>query len=130
MLGVGGALCLNLRSGIRKQHYGLAIIAALMGAFISLRQFALHVCPGFSTFGEPFWGLSLYTWAFLAFVATVAANALMMVIFKKEEERKMTWFDHTVIALLFLAAAINIIASFSQCGFGPCQDVAASLPSF
>ncbi len=123
MLGVGGSICLNLRAGIRKRHYGLAIIAALLGSVISLRQIALHACPDFSKFGEPFLGISLYTWAFLVFGVSIAVNALMMVIFNREDEYKLSWFDHTVFGLIFLAAAVNVVMVFMQCGIGPCSDV-------
>ena len=128
MFGIAVGLCLNLKCGVSKRHYGLALISAILGASISLRQMALHVCPDFSKFGEPFWGISLYTWAFFIFCASLAVNALMMIIFKKEGAKPLTWFDHTVIALIFIAAAINVVISFIRCGFLVCEDLGFIVP--
>ncbi|MCH9611315.1 MAG: disulfide bond formation protein B [Chlamydiae bacterium] len=125
MLAVAVGPLLNLRFGFRQQHYGLSILAALLGGFISLRQMALHICPGYPEFGMPFWGISLYTWAFFIFTASILTNSLMMVIFKKNEPHKMHWLDHATFLLIFTIALANAIVSFIHCGIGPCEDVAA-----
>src|SRR3990167_6458606 len=65
MIAVATGALLNVRFGIRKLHYGISLLAALLGGFASLRQLLLHVCGLIPTFGQPFWGLSLYTWALL-----------------------------------------------------------------
>lgn len=120
MFGIGVAITLNLRLGVQKRFYGFAIISAILGAIISLRQIAFHICPGFPKFGIPFLGISLYTWSFFIFSASIAYNALMMVIFRQEKQYKMSFFDHLVIILLFIAGCVNVVTSFYTCGFGPC----------
>ncbi len=131
MLGVAAGGLLNLRFGISPAHYGVSLISAIFGGFVALRQIALHVCPGFSTFGKPFWGLSLYTWAFIIFAASVAFIAIMMLIFSftKREEYPMhlkVWeyfWGYLAFGLLLIVALGNVIATFYQCGVGACQDV-------
>ncbi|MCP5469836.1 MAG: disulfide bond formation protein B [Chlamydiales bacterium] len=128
MFGIGAAIILNLKCGIRKRHYGLAIIAAIFGSIISLRQIAFHVCPGSSKFGAPFWGISLYTWALIIFAISIVYNALMMVIFTQEGKHKLSWFDTLCVTLLFIAACINVGATLHHCGFGPCHEDAFKHP--
>ena len=70
MLLVCSAAAMNLIYGLRPYHYALAIFAALMGGGAAIRQILLHICPGFPTFGIPFWGLNLYTWSFVTFVCS------------------------------------------------------------
>lgn len=123
MIGAGiGALC-NLRFGIRPMHYGLSLLSCLFGAFVSLRQIALHVCPGFPTFGYPFLGLSLYTWALLVFGSTIFAISLLLIIFPGEKPRlkKLTPFAHIAFLLLFLDAGINVFNVLYACGLGACR---------
>ena len=50
---------LTLRHGPRPAHYGLVIIAALMGAAIAARQILLHIMPGDAGYGSALLGLSL-----------------------------------------------------------------------
>lgn len=125
MLGVACGAALNIRFGIHPAHYGLAMLSSALGGFIALRQIALHVCPGFPTFGVPFFGLSLYTWSFLVFACSVVYIALLMLIFGTKADKKPTLnvWDYSSFVLLFVAAFGNIIASLIQCGFGPCADV-------
>ncbi len=59
-------------------HYGLVIIAALLGAAIAARQILLHIMPGDAGFGSAFLGLHFYTWAFLCFVAAILAAGVML----------------------------------------------------
>jgi len=123
MVGVASSLLLNVRFKPQKRYYGAALLFALLGGSIALRQIALHVCPDFPTFGVPFWGLSLYTWAFLVFTCTVAYNALLMIIFDRSHTKVAPtgWFGHCAFALIFLAAFINVFASLDVCGFGVCH---------
>ena len=83
MIGVASGALMNCRFGPNKAHYGLSLLAAFYGGFIALRQIALHVCPDFRTFGEPFWGLSLYTWSFLLFSCSVLYSGLLLLIFNQ-----------------------------------------------
>jgi len=81
MIGVATALLLNLRFGIKAQHYGLAIVSASLGRMVSLRQIGLHVCPEFPTFGEPVLGFDLYVWAYIVFTCSIFSAAVLTIIY-------------------------------------------------
>ena len=125
MLGVAIGALMNVKFGTRQMHYGLSLISAIFGGFVALRHISLHICPGFPTFGHPFWGLSLYTWSFFVFVSSVAYIALLFLIFDHREEKvhpsRVTWFGHFSFILVFLVALTNIFTTLWQCGLSVCQ---------
>jgi disulfide bond formation protein DsbB len=127
MIGVATGALMNVKFGIRKRHYGVALFACVFGGFIALRQIALHACPGFPTFGKPFWGLSLYTWSFLIFSCSVFYMGMLLCIFDKQVEsgipKKMDLIGKLAFYLLFAAVSINVITTLIQCGFSVCEDV-------
>jgi disulfide bond formation protein DsbB len=126
MIGVATGLLLNLWFGVQMAHYGLALLSALMGGFVALRQISLHICPGFSSYGVPVLGLSLYTWSFVVFVCSVLSVALLLFLYNPKEEAKAivplnAWGKFACGLLLFVALA-NIFSTFLLCGLGPCVD--------
>ena len=122
MIAVGISLLCNLRFGVRALHYGVGLLGCLLGASISLRQRALHICPQFPTFGEPLLGLDLYWWAFIVFSCSIFVIAVDLFLYRKEQEikKKMNWFEWGVFALLLLVALGNVVTTLSECGFTPC----------
>lgn len=124
MTGVALGCLMNVRFGVRKLHYGLALFSAVFGGVVALRQIALHVCPGFPTFGHPFWGLSLYTWSFIIFASSIAAISFLLIIFDKNanplESKSLNWCGLLAFALLSLVSIGNIINACWLCGVGLC----------
>lgn len=123
MLGVAAGALLNVRCGLRPAHYGLCLLSAVYGGFVALRQIALHVCPGFPTFGKPFWGLSLYTWSFITFASVVAFIGILLFLFdgKRTAELRLSWFCHLAFICVLAAAFGNIINALILCGISPCE---------
>lgn len=125
MLGITFGALLNLKFGIQRAHYSLSLLSAMFGAFVSLRHIALHVCPGFPAFGEPFWGLSLYVWALIVFASSIVYISLLM--FFRDERKKTTenttlnWLGQLAFFSVFLVALINIFTTLWQCGLGDCE---------
>lgn len=124
MIGSAVALLLNLRFGIKIEHYGLAILSALLGRIVSLCQISLHVCPKFPTFGEPLWGFDLYVWAFIVFTCTVFACAILLIIkgYSKVHEYPPTWgaVEKILFAFVFILALGNAVTTYLDCGFTAC----------
>lgn len=123
MIGVATGALMNIRFGIRSSHYGISIISAIFGGFTALRQIALHVCPGFPTFGSPVLGLNLYTWSFIVFATSICYMALLMIIFdgrRKEDHAKNNLWGYFAFIFIFLIALINFVATLFECGLGPC----------
>ncbi len=125
MLGIACGPLLNLRFGMKPIHYGFSILCALFGDSVSLRHIALHICPGFPKFGEPIWGLSLYSWAFLVFACSLFAIAILLMMHTREiEEREHTGLNRlekSAFALIVFLALANATTTFLSCGFGPCE---------
>ncbi len=126
MMGVAASLLLNIQFGIHMTHYALCLLSSLIGGGIALRQIALHICPGFPTFGEPVLGLSLYTWSFIIFACCILAIALLLVLYDPEESRlekdAKNVFTNSAFIALFLIILANVVTTFLQCGWGPCKD--------
>ena len=59
LLAIGPVL--SVARGPRASHYGVAILAGLLGAGFAMRQILLHIAPGDAGFGAPFLGLHFYT---------------------------------------------------------------------
>lgn len=76
---MGLAFLMNVIFEIRISHWALAMLSALAGRAVSLRQIALHVNDVIG-FGSPILGLHLYTWAFLFFTLGLFGCAFVMLI--------------------------------------------------
>src|SRR5680860_1922470 len=67
LFAAGFGIALNLIFGPKPSHYGVAIVGAVAGGSISMRQILLHIVPGTGSYGDAVFGLHLYTWAFISF---------------------------------------------------------------
>ncbi len=121
-LAVGPVLA--IRHGPKPQHYGLTILAALMGAAIAARQILLHIMPGDPGFGSPVLGMHFYTWAFLAFVAAILAAAVMLTFGGQfaatERPPRLGAFERGAVWLVIALTAMNAAIALAECGFGSC----------
>jgi len=124
MIGVALAVLLNLRFGFKEEHYGLAILVSLFGMGTALRQIALHVCPQFSTFGEPVLHYDLYVWAFIVFICSMLAASILLIIriFTNDKRVHAAWsfWDKLALALIFFLAFANTISTLAECGVSAC----------
>ncbi len=124
MIGITLALLMNLRFGIKVQHYALAILSALLGRLVSLRQISFHVCPALHSFGEPVFGFDLYVWAFLVFTASIFACAILLIIygFSQNHDSSPTWglFEKLISILIALILLGNIFTAYIDCGLTAC----------
>ncbi len=78
LIASGFGLALNLRFGPRPSHYAIVTIGALAGAVAAAAQVLLHIAPGTGSYGQPLFGVHLYTLALIAFVAIIASSAIML----------------------------------------------------
>lgn len=124
MIGIISALLMNFRFGVKVQHYGLAILSALMGRIFSLRQIAMHVCPEFPAYGEAIFGFDLYIWAFIIFTCSIFACAVLTIFFgySRGKEFPPSWGlgARTAFWATALIVAINLITTLKECGLGVC----------
>jgi len=115
---------LTLRFGPRPWHYGLVLIAALAGAIIAGRQVLLHIMPGDPGYGSMILGYHFYTWAFVCFVAALAASAVMLLF---DDQFYPTaalpvpgTFEKGAVFLVLGVTLLNAASAFLECGFGFC----------
>lgn len=128
MLGIIFGLSLNTYFGLKKEHFAIVILAALIGSVYSIRQILLHICPvvGDATgYGSPILGMHLYTWAFLIFIMSIVGSAIFLFLIKEEKngtDRIPLMFEKVVFYLAVLLCFANIIAAFFECYLGPCCE--------
>lgn len=116
---------LNVVYGSQSRHYGVVLIGALYGVATSLRQVSLHVIPGTPGYGSPIFGMHYYTWAFVLFVATIFAVAVILMLTSKEESPEpyeMSNLGRITCLLAISVVALNVIGTFAECGPYQCPD--------
>jgi len=125
MIGIAIGALMNLRFGVKVEHYGVALFSAFGGRIVSLRQIALHICPQFPTFGSPVLGYDLYVWAFIVFTCSVLVTAILLIAWglSGQKEIHITWDIWGKIGFWWLALLVvaNLITTFALCGLSACQ---------
>lgn len=124
LTGLGVGPVLTLRRGPRPAHYGLIILAGLLGTAIASRQVLLHITPGDAGYGSALMGYHFYTWAFLCFVAAIAASAVMLLFSGQFAEGVPPLGAFEVAAVWFMLAVTlaNGGTALLECGFTWCPD--------
>ncbi|MDY0075757.1 MAG: disulfide bond formation protein B [Bacteroidales bacterium] len=128
MMGVIFGLSLNTFFGLRKEHFGIVILAALAASVFSVRQILLHIAPvpGEPTgFGSEVFGMHLYTWAALIFMASIIGSVVFLFLIKDEAKgmkRQALTYEKVVFYLIVLLTVANFIATFFECQLGPCCE--------
>jgi disulfide bond formation protein DsbB len=128
ILFAGYGFLLNLRFGFHRIHYGLSIIGAMIANLFATRQILLHIVPGTGSFGEPLFGLHLYTWVRIFGMLWIAYIAFIFLInhrFQKSTKKRPRYLaiSNTVVCYgLFLLTFMNIFGTILVCGLGNCPD--------
>ncbi len=118
---IGLMFLLNIRSGAHPAHYGFAILFAILGLSVSLRQVLLHVAPDDLGYGDTFFRLHFYTWAFVGFVSLLIGIATLLII-PDRGTRSRHWFAQFICLWFILLLLGNVISTLSICGLGACVD--------
>jgi disulfide bond formation protein DsbB len=125
MLGVIAGALFNLRLGLNPAHYAVGLMAALVGASVSIRQILLHIAPGSEPFGSPVMGLSLYTWAFIVFVSCMVGIASLLFFHRSGDRARsfseMNRLEQAAFALALLVGLGNFGWTLAFCGLGLCE---------
>lgn len=129
MLGVAVGGLLNVKFGIRASHYGIALLSAMLGGAVSVRQILLHIVPGTGSYGTAFFGLHLYAWALVTFIAVGAVIAVMLLLdrqFVAEPAPPHGYppdgLSRAAFGLAFVVAVANVLTTLLMCGLGGCPD--------
>lgn len=109
------------RTSLYATAYGMTITASVLGMAVSARQVLLHIAPGDSGFGDPVFGMHLYTWALIVFLALCLSSGIHLLFAKAlipaKPQAKLHWLSH--VTLWYFAALIflNCVTSFALTGF-------------
>ncbi|MEX1219926.1 MAG: disulfide bond formation protein B [Solirubrobacterales bacterium] len=128
MLATGFGLVLNALYGPQPIHYGFALLGAIFGILVSLRNIALHIVPGTGSYGDAVFGFHLYTWAFLVFMAMVIVIATVLFFhrqFDKPTGRAAKIVSLVAVTALVVGIALSAANAFTtavECELGPCPD--------
>ena len=92
-----------------------------------MRQILLYIVPGTGSYGNPVFGLHLYTWAFITAGVIILGCAIMLLDdrqFSRAEPMSVRLKALPLSALLlFLVLAIgNVVSTVALCGGGLCPD--------
>lgn len=121
---VGLGFAMNVRFGPSAIHYAIVILSAMTGAGVSLRQVLLHIAPGDAGFGSAIFGYHMYTWGFIAFMASIIFAAVMLIIDRKHlagsNQVISTALGAVLIGLFLLLALGNLASDVLTCGLAPC----------
>ena len=123
----GFGIALNLIFGPRPSHYGVAILGAVVGGIMSADQVLHYVVPGSGSYGNAIFGLHLYSWALIMFVAIVVGCGVMLLFDRQYEPsgppplRQVT-LPILAVALLALLAVGNVLSTLAICGVGLCPE--------
>ena len=124
-IAAGFGLALNLIFGARSSHYGVVILGAVAGAIIAGRQVLIHIVPGTGSYGNPIFGIHLYTWALIAFVLMVIGAGFMLLFDRQFAPAAPPRMDIlSLMALVVFGTIIiaNIVSTLLLCGVGLCPE--------
>lgn len=117
---------LNIRRGPRPSHYGMSLLAALVGVMVAVRQVMLHILPGDPGFGSAVLGLHYYTWSALIFIFAMGLIGVVLQFDRQFEPDPAAppspAFAKTAVWLIMLAVAANIGSTFLECGLSVCAE--------
>ncbi len=117
---------LNIRRGPRPSHYGMSLLAALVGVMVAVRQVMLHILPGNPGYGTAVLGLHYYTWSALIFVFAMVLIGLVLQFDRQFEPDPAAppppAFARYAVWLVILAVAANVVATFLECGPTLCAE--------
>ncbi len=129
LLAVGPVL--NICKGPRSAHYGITILAGLLGAGFSSRQILLHIMPGDPGYGSALMGMHFYSWAFVVFIGAVVACAVMLLVRSNEDVAASRHqagalgvgaIGCVAVAGVIAFAGLNLASTVLECGFSICPD--------
>jgi len=125
VLGPARMIAIGHRKGVIEPSvfttaFGMTVLASLLGATISVRQILLHIDPGEVGYGSPVFGLHLYTWALLVFVALLLDAGLHLTFIDEDipiVPAHPPLLSKLILGLFVLVIFANAVAVFVQSGF-------------
>jgi hypothetical protein len=103
--------------------YGMSILAAVLGLVMSSRQVLLHILPGDPGYGSTVFGMHLYSWGVVVFLAVLVVSGLTMIMARQLHIEKCPHPDSIATRILswifIVVIGANVVATFVESGFHP-----------
>ena len=113
----------SIRVDTMARAYGMSILAATLGLVMSSRQVLLHILPGDPGYGSPVFGMHLYSWGVVVFLAVIVMSGLTMLLSKQlhiEKSPHQNSIATRILGVIFIAViGANVVATFVESGFHP-----------
>lgn len=131
LMAIAFGYVLNIVYGNRANHYAYSSIAAIVTAFIAMRQTLLHIVPGSGYYGDPVFGIHLYTWVFIICMVAIAWNMWIIIIYPEDLRherliRRVQIARNPIVKIILFAyvaiIGLNICLTFLECGTTQCID--------
>lgn len=125
IIGMGLCICLNLSLGIKTSHYGLMILAAIVGFSAALKQIMIHALPGDTGYGSPFLGIYFYTWAAIIFAIAISCIAFALLFeqgINSDHLSSTKRWPKLLMVFFLLLILCNVVSTFFECGFAVCNS--------
>ncbi|WP_067568403.1 disulfide bond formation protein B [Nocardia acidivorans] len=102
--------------------WGMAIVACFGGAFTAWRQTMLHIPPGDPGYMGAVFGLHLYVWAWILFVAAITTIGVVLTFSYTTSTVNLPASPHrtagkAAFGFLALVITVNLVATFFLEGF-------------
>ncbi|MGB4323912.1 MAG: disulfide bond formation protein B [Candidatus Nanopelagicales bacterium] len=132
LVGVAFGLILNLMMGMRPNHYGVILLAAVVGCAASGKQIIGHANGDLKLDpNEVVFGHAYFEWAFVVFLGAIVACALMLLWTKSwlSLDRGLVHhagaarvFTFSCIIWLSLTVLLSVFQVLRNCGVGMCTS--------
>lgn len=126
MIIIGIGFLMNVRFGIRTEHYGLVLLSSLLTGAIATRQTLLHILPGNPGYGSTLFNFHFYTLAVASSLAVIVFVAVLL-MFKIHpltsiSKLRVNFLGRTAIVIFIAVIAANLISTVLECRGGQCDD--------
>ena len=113
----------SIRVDTMARAYGMSILAAALGLVMSSRQVLLHIIPGDPGYGSTVFGMHLYSWGVVVFLAVIVMSGLTMLLSRQlhiEKSPHQNSIATRILSVIFITViGANVVATFVESGFHP-----------
>ncbi|WP_455475044.1 disulfide bond formation protein B [Bartonella sp. B30(2025)] len=114
----------NIYYKVKNTHYAMIIIGCMVTILVATRQILLHIMPGEAGYGSAFFGIHLYSWAFITSILCILGVVLIMILTELTNKFKvlpsLPLLKKTASALFIFLIAANLVSTVLECGSGQC----------
>jgi disulfide bond formation protein DsbB len=101
--------------------FGMSVLGGMLGLAMASRQVLLHILPGDPGYGEPMFGMHLYTWAAVVFIVVIVTSGITILFHRQLAPGRATgpmpWYTKATLGLMAIVIAANVLNTIAEGGF-------------